>query len=169
MAKQGKTGKSAQLMQALQSASRLVRTRLGARLLEEGMYAGQDRIIEILGAHGEMTAGELAKHIGVRPPTITKAISRLEGQGFVEKAQSASDGRQVRVRLTERGQGVTQRIGKLSRKLEKAALKGIDNKDLKAFRRVLAQIVENLAANEATQADEAGADPEGVDDITDTV
>src|SRR5690554_4876547 len=91
MAKSGKTSASARL----QSAARLSRTALAARLLQHGFYAGQDQIMLALAESDGLTPGGLARRIGVRPPTITKTINRLQGQGFVERRASESDSRQA--------------------------------------------------------------------------
>src|SRR5690606_33082524 len=69
----------------LHSAARLARTALAARLLAHGFYAGQDQIMLALAREDGQTPGSLAERLGVRPPTITKTINRLQAQGFVEK------------------------------------------------------------------------------------
>ena len=46
---------------------------------------------------------DLAATLGVQPPTVTKMISRLAAQDYVERRASTGDGRQALVFLTERG------------------------------------------------------------------
>ncbi len=65
-------------MSRLQSAARLSRTALAARLLDHGFYAGQDQIMLSLSHEDGQTPGQLASRLGVRPPTITKTINRLQ-------------------------------------------------------------------------------------------
>ena len=82
-------------MARLQSATRLARTALAARLLDHGFYAGQDQIMLALSQLDGQTPGQLAGKLGVRPPTITKTINRLQAQGVLDKRASEEDARQA--------------------------------------------------------------------------
>ena len=140
MAKSGKTSASARL----QSAARLSRTALAARLLQHGFYAGQDQIMLALAESDGLTPGGLARRIGVRPPTITKTINRLQGQGFVERRASESDSRQAHIWLTEAGSEAIRSIEKALRKTDRQVVKGLDKKELKQLIRLLSRIEANL-------------------------
>lgn len=130
----------------LQSAARLTRTALAARLLAHGLYAGQEQIIMALAERDGQTPGQLAARLGVRPPTITKTINRLQSQGFVSKQASETDARQAHVFLAEAGREVVRSIEKSLKKTEKEALKGLDKKDQKALAKLLGQIEANLSS-----------------------
>ncbi|MEO9613522.1 MAG: MarR family transcriptional regulator [Nitratireductor sp.] len=132
----------------LQSAARLVRTALAARLLDHGFYAGQDQIMLALAREDGQTPGQLASRLGVRPPTITKTINRLQAQDFLSKRPSDSDARQANVFLTEAGRDAIKAIEKAVRKTQKMALKGLDKKEQKAFLKMLARIEDNLSGTE---------------------
>jgi len=132
------------LLARLQEVARRGRTHYARHLLKTGLYAGQERIIEALASVETMTPGALAKTLGVRPPTITMTISRLEEQGFVARAASASDGRQVTVMLTEAGHDVLGAMKKAVAKAEKQALKGLKKKERKQLEKILAKIEDNL-------------------------
>ena len=91
------------------------------------------------------TPGQLAMRIGVRPPTITKTINRLQTQGFLEKKASETDARQAHIFLTETGREAIRDIEKSVRKTEKQAFKGLDKKDQKSLVKLLARIESNLS------------------------
>lgn len=148
-----KAGKGA-TMARLQTAARLSRTVLASRLFAHGFYAGQDQIMLALSGEDGQTPGQLAARLGVRPPTITKTINRLQVQGFLEKRASDSDARQAHIFLTETGSEAIRAIEKSVRKTEKQALKGIDKKDVKAFSKVLARLEANLTDTVAEIADD---------------
>ncbi len=135
-------------MSRLHSAARSARTALAARLLAHGFYAGQDQIMLALKEEDGQTPGKLAGRLGVRPPTITKTINRLQAQGFLEKRPSDADARQAHIHLTELGRGTIRAIEKSVRKTEKQALKGLDKKEQKALFRMLARIEANLSGEE---------------------
>lgn len=131
----------------LQSAARLSRTALASRLLDHGFYAGQDQLMLALALEDGQTPGQLAARLGVRPPTITKTINRLQAQSFLDKRASENDARQAHVFLTESGRDAIKAIEKSVRKTEKQALKGLDKKEQKALAKLLARIEGNLSGN----------------------
>jgi len=50
--------------------------------------------------HGAMSAGELAAHERVQPPSMTRVVVALEGMGLVTRTPHPTDGRQVVIDLT---------------------------------------------------------------------
>ena len=152
MAKADKTA----TMSRLHSAARLARTALAARLLTHGFYAGQDQIMLALDHEDGQTPGQLAGRLGVRPPTITKTINRLQVQGFLDKRASASDARQAHIFLTEPGRETIRAIEKSLRKTEKQALRGLDKKEQKALSKLLAHVEANLSDAEQVDVDDDG-------------
>ena len=142
----------------LQSVARLTRTVSARRLLEQGLYAGQDKIILALAQENGQTPGALAQKLGVRPPTITKTINRLTAQGFLEKQSSDLDARRTHIFLTPMGEEAIRKIENSLRKIEDQALEGIDKKDLKALKRLLEQITQNLSAHNTSQPEEETAE-----------
>lgn len=139
------------LIGRLQSAARQSRTALASRLLQHGLYAGQDQIMLALSEDDGQTPGSLASRLGVRPPTITKTINRLQGQGFLERKSSDEDSRQAHVFLTETGREAIRSIEKSLRKTEKQAFRGLDKKEQKALLKLLARIESNLNGAEPVE------------------
>ncbi len=132
-------------MGRLQSAARLARTALAARLLAHGFYAGQDQVMLALDAQDGQTPGQLAQRLGVRPPTITKTINRLQVQGYLDKRASEVDARQAHVFLTESGRMAIRAIEKALRKTEKQAFRGMDKKEQKLVAKLLSRVESNFA------------------------
>lgn len=136
------------ILTSLQSVARLARTVSAKRLFEQGLYAGQDKIILALAQENGQTPGALAQKLRVKPPTITKTINRLVAQGFLEKRSSNQDARRTHIFLTPMGEEAIRQIENSLRKVEEQALDGIDREDLKTLRRLLDHIAENLTAEE---------------------
>jgi len=145
-------------MSRLHAAARLARTALAARLLAHGFYAGQDQIMLALDREDGQTPGALAERLGVRPPTITKTINRLQAQGFLDKRASSSDARQAHIFLTDLGREAIAAIEKSVKKTEKQALKGLDKKEQKALFKLLSRIEANLSDAEVDQAEDEAED-----------
>lgn len=166
MSKSGKAG----ILQPLQHSARMMRTVLATRLLEHGLYAGQDAVLLKLAEEDGLPPSILAQRLGVRPPTVTKTISRLQAQGFVTKQASASDQRQTHVFLTEQGHDVIRIIEKLVRKTEKDCLRGFEKKERKVLLKLLARMENNLNAVSAGRplrtvvTDEPTADEDALGD-----
>jgi DNA-binding MarR family transcriptional regulator len=131
-------------MQEINNAARLGRTMLAARLLRLNLYAGQDQLMLALAEQEGQTPSALAAATGVRPPTVTKTISRLQAQGFLTKTESNEDARQAHIFLTDSGRAAIMGIEKAIRKTEKRALDGFDKKDCKQLAKFLRKLAANL-------------------------
>lgn len=84
---------------------RLAVMRLARRLRQQradhGLGLGQLSALATLDRCGAMTAGALAQHEQVRPPSMTKTLAALAEAGYVDRTPDPTDGRQVVVSLTE--------------------------------------------------------------------
>ena len=152
--------KNRRVMQQLNNAARLGRTMLAMRLLEQNLYAGQDQLMLALAHLDGQTPSALAAEIGVRPPTVTKTIARLQAQGFLDKVESTTDARQAHIFLTEAGRNAIVGIEKAIRKTEKRALDGFDKKEQKQFSKYLNKMAANLggAADKDSDIDDGSLD-----------
>lgn len=82
--------------------------RLSRRMRQErsgqaGLTATQLAAMATLRRHGPLTAGELAGHEKVSPPSMTRVLTHLSDLGMVERRTSPTDGRQVLVELSATG------------------------------------------------------------------
>jgi DNA-binding MarR family transcriptional regulator len=81
-------------------------TRLGRILRHQdpaGLSPTLSAVLATLTRTGPLTLGELAAREHVTPPTVTRAIDKLEAQGLVVRRPDPNDGRVVRVALTDAG------------------------------------------------------------------
>lgn len=148
--KKGKKKKShedvsgAGLAAAVVNAARSMRTVLSRNLLATGLYAGQDGVILALAEEGGLTAGALATRLGVKAPTMTRTIGRLEAQGFVERRPDETDGRLTVVHLTEAGRASVDQIAEAGKCSEQQAADGFSEKDVRNLLKLLRSMDENL-------------------------
>ncbi|MCF3642263.1 MarR family transcriptional regulator [Rhizobium sp. TRM95111] len=151
-------GRASGLGVAIVQAARSMRTVLSRNLLESGLYAGQDGVLLALGENGGMTAGALAAHLGVKAPTMTRTIGRLEAQGFVEKRPDSDDGRLTVVHLTPAGRASLRAIVEASRISEEQALEGLSDKETRTLLKLLRAVDDNLRSPNAKPVeDEEGS------------
>ncbi|MDB5524378.1 MAG: MarR family transcriptional regulator [Rhizobium sp.] len=125
-------------------AARSMRTFLTNSLSASGIYAGQDGVILALAGKDPLTAGAIASELGVKPPTMTRTLTRMEAQGFITKLPGETDGRQMLATLTPEGQKHVGAITYAVRATEAYAFAGLTDKEIRQFSRVLRKINRNF-------------------------
>ncbi|MDF1633827.1 MarR family transcriptional regulator [Mycoplana sp. MJR14] len=134
----------ADVSSAIVQAARSIRTVLSRNLLSSGLYAGQDGVMLALAEAGGMTAGALAARLGVKAPTMTRTIGRLEAQGFVERRPDTTDGRLTVVDLTSAGRASLETIARACDLSERQALEGLSEKEVRTLLKLLRSVDGNL-------------------------
>lgn len=150
--KKGKGGKKkdpeipspADVANAVTQAARSMRTALSRSLAESGLYAGQDGVVLALAGEDGLTAGELAARLGVKAPTMTRTIGRMEVQGFLERRDDGADGRLTKVFLTESGRASVERISRSVAECSRRALGDFSDKEVRQLLRLLRAMDDNL-------------------------
>lgn len=151
--------------QQLMLASRLYRARMAELLTEIGIFPGQEVVLQAL-ANGEgATMGELSRVLRVRPPTVSKTITRLSAQGLVERRSREDDARIVLVALTKEGASKLERVGELTTIMEDEIDSILDDKEAKRLRKLLRRLSKGMAkhshhASELDNETETGIDDE---------
>lgn len=135
---------SQDLPSILVQAARSMRTVLSRNLLESGLYAGQDGVMLALAETDGMTAGSLATRLGVKAPTMTRTIGRMEVQGFLERRPDEDDARLTKVYLTPSGRSLLETISNAGMLSEKQAAKGLSEKQTKTLLKLLRIVDRNL-------------------------
>lgn len=144
--KRAKLGLSGELGMAITQASRSFRTVQTRLLTGSGLYSGQEGVVLLLAEEEGLTPGLLAQRLGVKAPTMTRTIGRMEAQGFVERRGSDADGRQTKVFLTPIGRATVEKIADANAAVERQATRGLSSKDVKVLMKLLAAIDANLLA-----------------------
>jgi DNA-binding MarR family transcriptional regulator len=142
--KESATLSAADLAPAVTQAARSMRTALSRSLGDSGLYAGQDGVILMLAEEDGMTPGQLAIRLGVKAPTMTRTIGRMEAQGFLERRADGSDGRLTKVHLTETGLQSVEQIGRSVADCGALAAKGLSEKEVKTLVKLLRTVESNL-------------------------
>jgi DNA-binding MarR family transcriptional regulator len=154
--KKGKSGKKkdqseyslADLSPALIQAARSMRTALTRSLTASGLYAGQDGVVLALAEQDGLPAGALAQKLGVKAPTMTRTIGRMEAQGFVERRADTEDARLTKVYLTQNGRNSVAQIEMSAAACDGLATHGFSDKEIRTLVRLLKSIDGNLQAGD---------------------
>jgi len=132
------------VMYRLSQAARAQRTRAAAELARIGLYPGQDSVLRLLAEEDGRTMGAVADALGIRPPTVTKMVSRLAASGLVERRQVDGDQRKASVHLTPAGRAKLGEIEAIWDRIESRALSGIESGRSEHLRGLLEMIETNL-------------------------
>lgn len=129
---------------------RLSVVRLRRRLISErdprnDLSIGAMAVLGCLYRRGPVQIGELAAYERVRPPSMTRTVTALEADGYVERRQDESDARLVVVHLTERGRTTVLADRKRRDAWLACRLRDLNAED-RAVLRAAAPILERLAA-----------------------
>ena len=74
------------------------------RLMQQAGFTGpQLLVLQALGQHEEMTAGDLAREVNLSQGTVTSILDRLEKRDLIQRIRSHTDRRKVYVTLTGEG------------------------------------------------------------------
>lgn len=143
-----------ELSPVLTQAARSMRTALSRSLAEAGLYAGQDGVILQLEAEPGLTPGQLAQRLGVKAPTMTRTIGRMEAQGFLERRADGSDARLTKIHLSETGRQSVERIHQAITDCSAQAIQGFSDKDVRNLVKLLKSLDRNLQGIEPDDTDE---------------
>lgn len=132
------------LAAAVTQLARAMRTHLSRGLADSGLYAGQDTVVQLLAEEEGLTPGALAQRLGVKAPTMTRTIGRMEAQGFVERRNVDADGRLTMVHLTAAGRARLETIAAAAAEIEALATAGLSGKEVRQLLKLLAAVDENL-------------------------
>lgn len=150
----------ADIPQAITQAARSMRTVLSRNLLDAGLYAGQDGVMLALAAEDGLTPGGLAQRLGVKAPTMTRTIGRMEAQGFLIRRADGTDQRLTKVYLTETGRERLERISQSVETCTAQALAGFSGKEMRSLLKLLKAVDENLKSDGVSALHPADDDEE---------
>ena len=109
-------------------------------LAEHGVHPGQDLLLSVLWRHDGITQAELVARLAIEPPTVSKALQRLERAGYVRREAGA--GRSRRVYLTEEGKALQRPVERAWRDADRHLAGRIGAEDMASLRRILRRLTE---------------------------
>lgn len=149
---------SGMVSSALTQVARALRTRLSHGLAVSGLYPGQDGVVQLLAAEDGMTSGALAQRLGVKAPTMTRTIGRMEVQGFVTRHTDDRDQRLTKIYLTDEGRKSLTQINAAMAACEVQAIRGLSGKEARQLIKLLSIIEDNLSDRPSSVRDVIDSD-----------
>lgn len=93
---------------------------------------------------GGLSQKELAKKMGITPPSMTAMIKKMEAEQLIEKHQDEKDQRIARIWITEKGKKIADEMDIILKQLEQESFQNMSEEEVMLLRRLLLQIKENL-------------------------
>ena len=98
--------------------NRLYTRQLG--LLDQGLLGSEftlteARVLYELANHGETTATEIARELGIDLGYLSRLIKKFDRRRYIKRTRSPTDARQSRLRLTEKGRTVFDPLDRAAR------------------------------------------------------
>ena len=94
------------LLQARESV--MAHTRPGLR--EHGLSDQQWRVLRVLGEHGVVETGRVAREAFILGPSLTGVLNRMERDGLIRRARDTVDQRRTVVETTAKGRKSIERL-----------------------------------------------------------
>ena len=103
------------------------------------------RVLAALSSDDRQRQIDLAAMTSIDVSTLSRVVSRLVRMGLMTRTRSATNSREVVVRLSGKGAGLVARMIPRAIAAERSAIAGVPAKDLAVVRRSLRRMYENLA------------------------
>jgi len=111
-----------------------------------GVYEGQQFVLRRLWQQDGLSPGEIARQLGLATPTVTRAANRMEAAGLLRREPHPTDGRLVRLHLTDRARELEKVIDAEMNQLTERALAGLSPAEREDLVRALTRVRKNLSA-----------------------
>jgi MarR family transcriptional regulator, organic hydroperoxide resistance regulator len=128
-------------------ASKLTREAADEAMSRHGVRVGQNVILELLWIRDGQTPGELASALGIATPTVVRSAERMLAAGLLTRRPHETDGRLVRLWLTNHGRELQPVIEHERAQLTARALAELDVDERAALIRALTKIVLAFGGN----------------------
>lgn len=111
------------------------------------------RVLILLHLDEASTVGELAEKAALEQSTLSHILRRLQTDGLLVKLRLAQDNRSVMVCLTKRGQRTAAICWTAVKNHDSLIRKGLHAADVKALKRLLVRIYDNVPAFQRRERD----------------
>jgi DNA-binding MarR family transcriptional regulator len=139
------------LAHLVRDAAKALTRALQMRLAKRGVSFGHWVFLRILWETDGLTQSELSEQAGVMEPTTFAALKAMEKLGYIARKKAANNKKKIFIHLTSEGRALKAKLVPLAIGINRIAVKGADSVDIAATRRLLMQIIENLAAEERNE------------------
>jgi DNA-binding MarR family transcriptional regulator len=92
-----------------------------------------------------VTQLELSRRAGLKPPTVSVALRRLEEEGYIVRESDVDDKRASRVFLSEKGHALEKENKERFERVDNEMMRGFSEEERDILRSMLLRIRDNLS------------------------
>lgn len=108
-----------------------------------GLTRAEWRVVAHLSQQGAVSVREISARAEIDKSKVSRAVARLEAQGYVSKRASPTDRRLVVLALTEQGQEMIRALTPIAQQYQTEVLRDLAS-DADGFRRALKRLMAEL-------------------------
>ena len=120
------------------------------------MHSGQAGMLWALRKQNGQSQKEIAEKLGVKPPSITVMLRKLEQGDYIVRKQDEKDQRITRLYITQKGIEAAEYMDGILKKLEKEIFANMSEEEIMLLRRLFMQMKDNLI--QGREKDRKGTD-----------
>jgi DNA-binding MarR family transcriptional regulator len=130
--------------------SHAILNRLQKRFREEGhsITVEQWQLLINLNNSNDQFHQQLAENTFKEKSTVSRILDGLEQKGLVKRVADTKDRRQKKIRITQKGRNLLEKLRPLAHDVQNRALNGLDMEQLAVCREILLQIHGNVTAGD---------------------
>ena len=111
-------------------------------LAKHGFGRAHHRVIYFVGREPGITVSDLLRLLQITKQSLSRVLSQLVREGFIEQKPGTKDRRQRRLDLTEKGRALERELSENQRRLIAAAYREAGAEAVEGFRRVMLGMIE---------------------------
>lgn len=123
------------------------RTYLERAMSEIGLHSGQVFVLISLWKNDGQSQIDLVVNLGLTAPTVNKMVKSLTTSGYVECRKCKTDGRLMRVFLTDKGIQCQSLVAEQWHKIETRSYANLTETEKLVLSQLFAKLKENLSQN----------------------
>ena len=116
-----------------------------------GVTLSMYRVLASLHRHEDLRLGELADLTDMEVSTLSRLIGSMQTKRLVSRRRSGKDARAVRIRATEQGKALAQKLITAVNSYEDAITASLGTRQVQELKRMLAQIGESITSLRSEQ------------------
>jgi DNA-binding MarR family transcriptional regulator len=117
-----------------------------------GLSVAEWRVLVHLQRCGQVSVRDIHNCVNLEKPRVSRAVSRLESLGMVQKEGGQGDGRLVRISLTKAGSAALAEIIPIATGIEARLMAGLAPEEAETFIAVMEKIHATLDADPKAKA-----------------
>ena len=112
-------------------------------LAQFGFGRAHHRVIYFVGRNPGMTVSELLDILSITKQSLSRVLSQLVHEGFIEQRKGERDRRQRLLELTDKGRALERQLSDTQLRLVARAYKTAGAESVEGFRRVLRNLIDD--------------------------